>query len=135
MKKIFACVLLALMVAIVPLTLVGCKTKIEGTWVFADFKIEYADGNEKATKDEIDLMKKAYKDVKFTFYKNGTCKLTAFGTIEEESNWKQIGNKIVVSNPDNEEETENYYLRKGRLYTETNILGNGNKLTIIFKKK
>ena len=135
MKKIIAYVMLCFMVAIVPLTLAGCKTKIEGTWVFADFKIEYAAGNEKATKEEIDAMKKAYKDVQFVFYKNGACKLTAFGIIDNELSWKQTGNKIVVSDPDDEDNTDNYYLKNGRLYTETKTLGNGNKLTIVFKKK
>ena len=134
MKKIIACVVLCFMIAIIPLTLVGCKTKIEGTWVFADLKIEYAAGNEKATKEQIDATKKAYKDLKLYFYNNGKGKLT-LETFEEEFSWKQIGNKIVTSDEDSEdEETIDYYLKNGKLYNE-NKLGNGNKFTIILKKK
>ena len=123
MKKIIAYTILAVMVAIVPLTLMACKTSIEGSWVLADYKIEYADGSKKRN----------YKMNKVTlvFYKGGNGKVFFDDKgMAKEFYWEQNGNKIKAT-----DDVGNFYLKNGKLYTEAQTLDNGDKITMILKKK
>ena len=144
MKKIIAGITLALMVAVLPLGLVGCNNSIYGSYTYYNMYAEYDDNVSAETKQSAENIiaqtKEGLKDVKLTLKinKDGTANyIMKDSEVNQTINgtWKKEGNHYLVTfNFDDQEVTNVIFIKNGVLKVKADFGIDGVTAYQCFKK-